>query len=179
MSSEITNIVDRLLNPKDDSDRGEPQMDLRLLEKYGFSSSEEIGWVNYRLRTKQGHKLSLSLGPVSYCRPRAVTTHYSDVEIAFISVDGDFIFPNYLPLGFPGWDGGVFAYVPVEWLCSLLPVVCSDFKYERGMVVQDDVNGKSRLSADEYEGSTKLDAVNQYGAFSVLDKRSVRLCSLS
>jgi len=160
-------------------------MDLNLLSLFDFQVTHNGSHISCRLKTKQGDLLSVAAGgityshqiPASQTRPTTVDT-YANVEVAFVTDKGEFIFPSYLPLGFPMWDGSIFPYVPVSDVCSLLPVVYEGFKYKKGMVVKEN-EFLYTLDENEVEGSDKITAINPEGEYCVMNKKSMRLYALN
>lgn len=147
-------------------------MDIARLLDYGFVRYDS----NFALESGDIH-ISVYVGPGSYSRRSGeegdTQTH---VEVAF-KRNGALMRPVALPLEFPSGEGGVYAYVPVTDLCSLLPIFVPDFVYRKGMRVRD-LEGDYRLRGDEVPDSNKLDAVDSAHAYCVLDKRFVQLIQL-
>lgn len=133
-----------------------------MLTQYGFTTTDG---QTYLLEIKDGVVLSV------------VVTNPTEYEVAFISYAGVSIYPDYLPFGFPMWDGAIFHHVSVGDLCSLIPIVCEGFCYKSGMVVKED-GFLYTLVEDEIEDSDKITAIDSKGTYRVMDKKSMRLFSI-
>lgn len=92
---------------------------LDRLTSYGFYKivSPQKDPINFKRDLRNGIEMSVSVGGVSYSEPRlADASFYSEVEVAFINSNGNFVPAPTKIQDFPSWDGAVYAYVNVDAL---------------------------------------------------------------
>jgi hypothetical protein len=96
-------------------------VELQVLLDYGFECIRPISKL-YKIEVDQGHDLFIYAGEGSHSE-KDEDERYLSVELFFLTKDMQYIYPPYLPDGFPTWNGEIFPYLPVNYLLNLLPII--------------------------------------------------------